>query len=85
MKNIKGVISELFSRKEEFIFMKKKISCHEEKYFFSWRKIFLFMKRIPLTSYKLEHDKALIISPKPNKRTVISNKKTTANILMKVK
>jgi len=35
MKNIKGVISELFSREEEFIFMKK---------------IFLFMKEIPLTS-----------------------------------
>ena len=47
--------------------------------------MFLFMKRIPLTSYKLDRDKALIISPKPNKRTVISNKKTTANILMKVK
>ncbi len=43
------------------------------------------MKRIPLTSYKLDRDKALIISPKPNKRTVISNKKTIANILMKVK
>jgi hypothetical protein len=35
MKNIKGVISELFSRKEEFIFMKKNISFHEEKCFFS--------------------------------------------------
>ena len=70
MKNIKGVISELFSRKEEFIFMKKNISFHEKN---------------PLTSYKLDHDKALIISPKANKRAIISNKKTTANILMKVK
>ncbi len=42
------------------------------------------MKRIPLTSYKLDRDKALIISPKAKKKT-ISNKKTTANILMKVK
>ena len=40
MKNIKGIISELFSRKEEFIFMKKKIivmkkniSFHENKSF----------------------------------------------------
>ena len=57
MKNIKGVISELFSRKEEFIFMKKKIYFHEEKYFF-------FMKINPLTSYKLERYKDLIISPK---------------------
>ena len=57
MKNIKGVISELFSRKEEFIFMKKNISFHEEK-------MFLFMKKIHLTSYKLERYKALIISPK---------------------
>ena len=43
------------------------------------------MKRIPLRAYKLDRDKALIISPKPNKKTLISNKKTTANILMKVK
>jgi len=43
------------------------------------------MKKNPLTSYKLDHDKALIISPKANKRAIISNKKTTANILMKVK
>jgi len=42
MRNIKGVYpnyfhekKNLFSRKEEFIFMKKNISCHEEKYFFS--------------------------------------------------
>ena len=85
MKNIKGVISELFSWKEEFIFMKRRIYFHEKKDFLSWRKIFLFMKKNPLTSYKLDHDKALIISPKANKRAIISNKKTTANILMKVK
>jgi hypothetical protein len=35
MRNIKGIIFEFFSRKEEFIFMKKNISFHEEKYFFS--------------------------------------------------
>ena len=56
MKNIKGVISELFSRKEEFIFMKKKIYFHEEKYFFHENKSFNIIK--------LDHDKALIISLK---------------------
>ena len=56
MKNIKGVISELFSRKEEFIFMKKKISCHEEKISFHEKKSFNIIK--------LDHDKALIISLK---------------------
>ena len=50
--------------------MKKNVSFHEKN---------------PLTSYKLDHDKALIISPKANKRAIISNKKTTVNILMKVK
>ena len=50
--------------------MKKNISFHEKKSF---------------NIIKLDHDKALIISPKANKRAIISNKKTTANILMKVK
>ena len=50
--------------------MKKNISFHEKNSF---------------NIIKLDHDKALIISPKSNKRAIISNKKTIANILMKVK
>jgi len=35
MRSVKGVLSELFSRKKEIIFMKKNIYYREEKYLFS--------------------------------------------------